>query len=141
MERLFVHSPEAIENTVRIAEACDFSLDSLKTSLPTFSVPQEETPFSYLYQLTYEGAKERYRPMTPEAAKQIAHELDIIQRLNLAGYFLIVWDVARFCREKGILCQGRGSAANSAVCYCLGITAVDPVKLNLLFGRGHPVRL
>jgi len=135
MERIFAGCPEAVENTGRIAQACDFSLDSLKTSLPAFSVPQEETPFSYLYQLTYEGAKERYKPMIPEAAKQIAHELDIIQRLDLSGYFLIVWDVARFCREKAILCQGRGSAANSAVCYCLGITAVDPVKLGLLFER------
>lgn len=135
MEKLFADSPEAIENTIRIAEECNFSFDSLNPSLPAFFVPQGETPFSYLYQLTYEGAKERYRPMTPEAAKQIAHELDIIQRLNLAGYFLIVWDIASFCREKGILCQGRGSAANSAVCYCLGITAVDPVKLNLLFER------
>jgi len=135
MERIFADCPQAIENTARIAEACDFSLDSLKPTLPAFSVPQGETPFSYLYGLTYEGAKDRYKPMTPEAAKQIAHELDIIQRLELAGYFLIVWDVARFCREKKILCQGRGSAANSAVCYCLGITAVDPVKLNLLFER------
>jgi error-prone DNA polymerase len=135
VKRIFAEHPEAVENTVRIAEACNFSLDSLKPSLPAFSVPEGETPFSYLYGLTYEGARERYKPMTPEAAKQIAHELDMIQRLNLAGYFLIVWDVARFCREKGILCQGRGSAANSAVCYCLGITAVDPVKLELLFER------
>ncbi len=135
MEKLFSVYPEALENTDRIAEECDFSFDSLKPSLPAFSVPEGETPFSYLYQLTYEGAKERYRPMTPEAAKQIAHELDIIQKLDLAGYFLIVWDIARFCREKSILCQGRGSAANSAVCYCLGITAVDPVKLELLFER------
>ncbi len=135
MVRLFADYPRAIENTRKIAEECDFSLDSLKPSLPAFSVPEGETTFSYLYSLTYEGARERYRPMTPEAARQIAHELDLIQRLNLAGYFLIVWDIARFCREKEILCQGRGSAANSAVCYCLGITAVDPVKLELLFER------
>jgi len=135
MKRFFAKYPEAIKNTIRIAEACNFSLNSLKPSLPEFFVPNGETPFNYLYQLTYEGAKERYKPITPEAGKQIAHELDIIQKLNLAGYFLIVWDIARFCREKGILCQGRGSAANSAVCYCLGITAVDPVKLNLLFER------
>ncbi|KPL03344.1 MAG: hypothetical protein AMJ73_07405 [candidate division Zixibacteria bacterium SM1_73] len=135
IKRLFAKYPEAIENTQRIAEACDFSLDSLKPSLPAFSVPKGETPFSYLYQLTHETARKRYKPVTPEAAKQIAHELGIIQKLDLAGYFLIVWDIARFCREKEILCQGRGSAANSAVCYCLGITAVDPVKLNLLFER------
>jgi error-prone DNA polymerase len=135
MKKLFAEYPQAIENTLEIAETCNFSLDSLTPSLPAFSVPQGETPFSYLYHLTYEGAKEKYHPMIPEAAKQIAHELDIIQRLDLAGYFLIVWDVARFCREKEILCQGRGSAANSAVCFCLGITAVDPVKLNLLFER------
>jgi error-prone DNA polymerase len=135
IKRILLKYSEAIENTLRIADTCDFSLDSLIPSLPAFSVPQGETPFSYLYHLTYEGAKEKYKPMTPEAAKQIAHELDIIQKLDLAGYFLIVWDIARFCRERSILCQGRGSAANSAVCYCLGITAVDPVKLNLLFER------
>jgi error-prone DNA polymerase len=135
MKKIFAKYPEAMENTLKITEMCDFSLDSLRPSLPVFFVPERETPFSYLYHLTHEGAKERYTPMTPEAAKQIAHELDIIQRLNLAGYFLIVWDIARFCKEKKILCRGRGSAANSAVCYCLGITAVDPVKLDLLFER------
>lgn len=133
--KMFAKYPEAIENTIMITEVCDFPLDSLIPSLPVFYVPKGETPFSYLYHLTYQGAKERYKPITPEAAKQIAHELDIIQKLDLAGYFLIVWDIARFCRENGILCQGRGSAANSAVCYCLGITAVDPIKLNLLFER------
>lgn len=135
MTKIFADFPEAVENTLIISEACDFSLDSIKPSLPVFSLPPKETAFSYLYQLTYEGARERYKPMTPEAARQISHELDIIHKLDFAGYFLIVWDIARFCREKGILCQGRGSAANSAVCYCLGITAVDPVKLNLLFER------
>ncbi|MEW5796939.1 MAG: error-prone DNA polymerase [Candidatus Zixiibacteriota bacterium] len=90
---------------------------------------------AFLRRLTYRGAKERYGELTKEVIDQLEHELRIIGQLDLAGYFLIVWDIARFCRERGILCQGRGSAANSAVCYCLGITAVDPIRLKLLFER------
>lgn len=135
MTGLFSESPEALKNTLEISNRCNFILDDLKPSMPSFKVPERETVFGYLSALAYKGAKERYVPLTSEAEAQIAHELNVIQKLDLAGYFLIVWDIARFCREKGILCQGRGSAANSAVCYCLGITAVDPVKLNLLFER------
>jgi len=135
MKRKFVGYPEAIENTVRIAETCDFSLKELKTVLPDFPVPPGETTFSYLRQLTYEGARNRWDEPNEKQIKQLEHELRIIHKLDLSGYFLIVWDIARFCREQKILCQGRGSAANSAVCYCLGITAVDPIKLELLFER------
>ncbi|MBU2626228.1 MAG: error-prone DNA polymerase, partial [candidate division Zixibacteria bacterium] len=131
----FSNYPETIENTMRIEEKCSFALENLKTILPDFEVPDGETTFSYFKKLTYAGAKERYRELTEEVTKQIEHELVIINKLYLSGYFLIVWDIARFCRDNGILCQGRGSAANSAVCYCLGITSVDPVNLKLLFER------
>lgn len=132
---LFRRFPGAVEQSVRVAERCRFDLKELSYRFPAFPAPPPETSFSYLHRLVHEGARERYRPLTPKAAKQIAYELDIIERLDLAGYFLIVWDIVRFARDHGILCQGRGSAANSAVCYCLGITAVDPVQLELLFER------
>ncbi|MFH2054566.1 MAG: error-prone DNA polymerase, partial [bacterium] len=135
MAALFALYPEAINNTVAIAERCNFSLDSLETSLPAFSIPVRRTPDTYLRELTYQGAKERYGELTDEVVKQLEHELGLIEKLKLPGYFLIVWDIARFCREQKILAQGRGSAANSAVCYCLGVTAVDPIRLKLLFER------
>src|SRR6185503_377050 len=97
--------------------------------------PEGQTPQSFLRHLTYEGARERWRSMTERIRRQLEHELAVIAKLDLAGYFLIVWDIVRFCRERGILCQGRGSAANSAVCYALGITAVDAVGMELLFER------
>lgn len=135
MQRQFSRYPEAVENSVAIAEQCHFSLSSLRTSLPDFPVPKDETPFSYLRKLTYRGAQKRYGEPGSTVVDQLEHELRIIKKLDLAGYFLIVWDVARFCKTHGILCQGRGSAANSAVCYCLEVTAVDPIKLKLLFER------
>lgn len=135
MSAQFADYPEAVANSVRIAEACRFSMDRLSPSLPDFEVPAGETVFSYLRKLTYEGAKKRYRTLTDKIIRQLQHELRIIKKLGFAGYFLIVWDIARFCKERGILCQGRGSAANSAVCFCLEITAVDSIKLNLLFER------
>lgn len=127
--------PEAIDNTLAIADRCRFSMDNLQTTLPEFPVPDGETTHSYLRKLVYEGARRRYGDLTEPVVKQLEHELRIIEKLELAGYFLIVWDIARFCVQQQILCQGRGSAANSAVCYCLGITAVDPIKLKLLFER------
>ncbi len=135
MKRRFELYPEAVTASVRIAERCDFSINELSTSLPDFSLPPDETSYSYLRRLTYEGAAERYGDLSEVVHKQIEHELSIIHRLNFSGYFLIVWDIVRFCRGRKILCQGRGSAANSAVCYCLAITAVDPIKLDLLFER------
>ncbi len=132
---LFSGYPEVVRNTLKIAEACNVDMGFSSYRFPKFEVPSGETPFSYLHHLVHMGARERYQPVTPEASKQIAHELDVIQRLSLSEYFLIVWDIARFCREQGILAQGRGSAANSVVCFCLGITNVDPIKLDLLFER------
>ncbi len=135
MTRRFQHYPDAIANSVAIAERCNFSLKQLNSSLPDFPPPSGDTTHSYLRRLTYDGARVRYEDMDPEVFKQLEHELHIIEKLELSGYFLIVWDITRFCREQSILCQGRGSAANSAVCYCLGITAVDPIRLKLLFER------
>ncbi len=135
MRELLAAYPEAIAETLTIASRCDFVLGRLKTSLPDFPVPAGETVESHLRYLTYEGAKNRYGDFPEPVTRQLEHELHMINKLNLGGYFLIVWDIARFCRVNGILCQGRGSAANSAVCYCLGITAVDPIRLKLLFER------
>ncbi|MDX9856888.1 MAG: error-prone DNA polymerase [candidate division Zixibacteria bacterium] len=133
--RQLARYPEAIANTVRIAERCEFSMDRIHPVLPDFEVPSGETTFSYLRKLTYAGARSRYGRLGDKVVRQLQHELRIIRKLDFSGYFLIVWDIARFCRDSGILSQGRGSAANSAVCYCLGITAVDPIRLELLFER------
>jgi error-prone DNA polymerase len=122
--------------TVAIAERCQFRISQLKPSLPRFPLPPAVSEDDYLEQLVETGATERWGAIrTPQQAKQLAHELAVIRRLDMAGYFLIVWDIVRFSRREGILCQGRGSAANSAVCYCLGITAVDPIRMELLFER------
>ena len=102
---------------------------------PEYPVPPGETMASFLRKITQAGARERYRPYHDRARAQIERELDLIEKLDLAGYFLIVWDIVNFCRQQDILVQGRGSAANSAVCYSLGITAVDPVGMDLLFER------
>ncbi|MCM2271505.1 MAG: error-prone DNA polymerase, partial [candidate division Zixibacteria bacterium] len=131
----FRHYRDAIENTLAIADRCRFSMENLQTSLPDFEVPDGEHPNSYLRKLVNQGARRRYGELSEPVVNQLEHELRIIEKLDLAGYFLIVWDIARFCVEQQILCQGRGSAANSTVCYCLGITAVDPIKLKLLFER------
>jgi error-prone DNA polymerase len=135
MEQLFAEHPEAVAASVSLARRCGYRLDRLRNEFPDFPLPPGETAFSYLYSLVHDGVRRRYRPVTPEVGKQIAHELGIIEKLDLAGYFLIVWDIVRFANERGILVQGRGSAANSAVCYALGITSVDPVGLKLLFER------
>ncbi len=132
---LFRHCPDAVTRTVELAQRCSWSLDALAYRFPPFDPPPGETPFSLLHKLTHTGSRRRYRPLSPAAARQIARELDLIERLDLAGYFLVVHDIVRFCNEQKILCQGRGSAANSAVCYALGITAVDPVGMDLLFER------
>jgi error-prone DNA polymerase len=135
MAALFRDLPEAVANTQRIAEQCEFTLADLGYRFPDYPLPPGETPISYLRALTCAGAHERYGTLTPRVRRQLEHELAIIGKLNLAGYFLIVWDIVRFCRERHILAQGRGSAANSAVCYALGITAVDAVGMDLLFER------
>src|SRR5438132_471391 len=126
MAALFRDMPDAIRQSRRIAERCAFTLADLGYRFPKFPLPPGETPDNHLRALTYGSARERYRTITPRIRAQLEHELGMIERLDLAGYFLIVWDIVRFARERGILCQGRGSAANSAICYALGITAAEP---------------
>ena len=135
MQRLFTDLLEAIANTQELSARLQFSLKDLGYKFPDYPVPAGESQMHFLRQRTYEGMLSRYGADDEKARRQIEHELKIIEKLKLAGYFLIVWDIVRFCREKNILVQGRGSAANSAVCYALGITAVDPVKMELLFER------
>jgi error-prone DNA polymerase len=135
MERLFSDMPGAVAATAEVAGRLSFTLADLGYRFPDYPLPPGETPSSYLRQMTWNGARARFRPFSGKAQAQIKKELDLIEKLELAGYFLIVWDIVRFCLENGILVQGRGSAANSAVCYALSITAVDPVKMELLFER------
>jgi error-prone DNA polymerase len=135
MSRLFADLPEAIANTREISARLDFTLADLGYEFPRYPVPAGETMMSFLRQRTDEGARQRYIPYHEKAQRQIERELAMIEKLKLPGYFLIVWDLVEFCRKNGILAQGRGSAANSAVCYSLGITAVDPVSMELLFER------
>jgi error-prone DNA polymerase len=135
MTALFADLPEAVATTRTIAERCAFTLANLGYRFPDYPLPTGETPNSVLRQITHAGARGRYGTITPRVRTQLEHELTIIARLELAGYFLIVWDIVQFCRRERILVQGRGSAANSAVCYALGITAVDPVGMELLFER------
>ena len=135
MRRLFADYPQAISNTQALSERLGFTLADLGYQFPLYPLPPGETIDSFLRQRTEEGARGRYRPYHEKAQRQIERELQLIAKLELGGYFLIVWDIVRFCRDHGILAQGRGSAANSAVCYSLGITAVDPVGMDLLFER------
>jgi error-prone DNA polymerase len=127
---------ELMEESARIAERCTFSLDELRYEYPEEIVPKGETPTSWLRALTYRGVPQRYPRGLPESVKkQIEHELKLIAELHYEPYFLTVADIVHFARGQGILCQGRGSAANSAVCYCLGITEVDPARMSVLFER------
>jgi len=118
-----------------IGQACKLDLNFERYRFPGFTVPEGETPFSYLYQLAHEGLRVRYRPITRQSVQQLAHELEIIERTNLAEFFLIVWDLMEFARRNKIIGQGRGSAGDSIVAYCLGITKVDPIAHKLLFER------
>ncbi len=136
MARLFAAYPEAVAATVEIAERCRFSLDELRYEYPAEPVPEGRSAQAELERLTWIGAEERYGEAVPVAVhRTLAHELKLIGELDYAPYFLTVHDIVRFARGRGILCQGRGSAANSAVCYCLAITAVDPSRIDLLFER------
>src|SRR5258708_19775171 len=135
MERLFADLPEAIANTQELSSRLEFSLDDLGYKFPIYPVPNGESQIHFLRERSREGMIHRYGSSNERARLQIERELTIIEKLDLPGYFLILWDIVRFCREQNILVQGRGSAANSAVCYALGITAVDPVGMELLFGR------
>lgn len=136
MAELFADLPEALQQTVEIADRCQFRLDELKQSFTLEVLPEGETAMSYLAKLVTKGAQERYPEGIPDdVRRQLDHEMRLIEALDFPGYFLTVWDVVRFARSRNILCQGRGSAANSVVCYVLGITAIDPVRMNLLFER------
>jgi error-prone DNA polymerase len=135
MARLFADLPEAIENTAKIAERLEFSLENLGYEFPKYPVPPGETMDSFLRTVAFAGARARYSHLSAKVLKQLNFELDLIERLGFSGYFLIVWDIANYCTRTDIFMQGRGSAANSVVCYSLGITACDPIANNLLFER------
>src|SRR5579862_1894698 len=139
MSRLFADLPEAIANTRALSDRLQFTLADLGYQFPRYPTPPGECMNSFLRKRVEEGALHRYHSKSPDlrrrARRQIDKELALIEKLDLAGYFLIVWDIVDFCRRQNILVQGRGSAANSAVCYALGITAVDPVEMELLFER------
>jgi error-prone DNA polymerase len=137
MTELFRDLPDALDNTGELALRLAFTLKDLGYRFPEFPLPPGQSPLGYLRELTERGVRTRYGEGTlaARARRQVAHELELIGRLDLAGYFLIVWDIVEHCRTHDILVQGRGSAANSAVCYALGITAVDPVGMELLFER------
>ncbi len=136
MRQMFEDDLVSLNRSLEIAERCDFSLSQLRYRYPAERRPDGKSESDWLHQITMEGAHERYGRKIPEQVRdQIQRELCLIQELDYGGYFLTMWEIVRFCRRENILCQGRGSAANSAVCYCLGITAIDPVKLDLLFER------
>jgi error-prone DNA polymerase len=135
MERLFRQYPDALDNTQLIADACKFSLDELKYRYPHEITSEDRTPLEELTYLAWDGAEKIYGAIPEKIKKNIKHELTFIEQMNYAEYFLTVYDIVKYARGKQILCQGRGSAANSTVCYCLGITSVDPSKFDLLFER------
>jgi error-prone DNA polymerase len=135
MRTLFHDRLDAIENTARLADRLEFSLENIGYEFPAFPVPAGHDMNSFLRTITLFGAQQRYSSISTAVKRQIEEELGLIQRLGFAGYFLIVWDIINFCREHDVMVQGRGSAANSAVCYCLGITPVDPISNNLVFER------
>src|ERR1700723_2061134 len=139
MQQLFADLPEAVANTLELSSRLEFTLNDLGYQFPLYPVPESETMDSFLRAHAWEGFRQRYGRTSPDmqtrARRQIERELVLIEKLKLAGYFLIVWDLVDFCRKQNILAQGRGSAANSAVCYSLGITAVDPIGMELLFER------
>lgn len=136
MAELFADAPEALARTLEVAQRCTFSLDELRYEYPEELCPPGTTPLAHLTRLTWDGAPRRYpRGVPDKVRRQIEHELALIAELCYEAYFLTVWDLVRFARGRGILCQGRGSAANSAVCFCLGITEVDPGRIDVLFER------
>jgi error-prone DNA polymerase len=137
MAQWFHRYPQSVQAAAVLGSECAFDLTLTAPKLPPFPVPDGHTEASYLRELTWAGATDRYgtREHAPDAYRQLEHELEVIEQLGFPGYFLIVWDIVRFCREQDIYCQGRGSAANSAVCYALGVTNVDAVRWKLLFER------
>ena len=140
MAALFHEIPGAIENTCDLSSRLKFELDDLGYEFPRYEVPAGETMDSFLRKRVAEGVQRRYGPknnsdLMERAKKQVEKELALIAKLGFAGYFLIVWDIVEYCKRNGILIQGRGSAANSAVCYALEITVIDPIGMKLLFER------
>lgn len=135
MHTLFHDLPQAVEESVRLADRIEFTLENLGYEFPKFPVPEGHSMDSYLKKTTWDGAKKRYGSLSSKVRDQLNHELGLITKLGFSGYFLIVWDIVNFCQKNNIMIQGRGSAANSVVCYSLGITATDPVGGKLLFER------
>jgi error-prone DNA polymerase len=136
LEALFAAAPELLDRTAEIADRCSFCMSQLKYEYPVELVPEGMTSSQHLANLTWAGAQDRYPNGVPEKVRSlIEHELKLIRELKYEGYFLTVWDLVKFARERDILCQGRGSAANSAVCFCLKVTSVDPDKIDVLFER------
>jgi error-prone DNA polymerase len=136
VQSMFRRCPSAIERTAEIASRISFNLEQLRYEYPVELAPDGTRPIDFLKRITWEGAKKRYPLGVPDKVLQmLKHEVSLIEDLHYEAYFLTVWDIVRYARERGILCQGRGSAANSAVCYCLGVTSVDPTSIDLLFER------
>jgi len=136
MAERFSDRPELLARTLEIAGRCSFSLSEIEYRYPTEQVPPGYTTSEWLWELTFAGARKRYGGSIPaDVRRQLQKEIELIDELDYCGYFLTMWEIIEYCRRQGIICQGRGSAANSAVCYCLGITAIDPVRMDLLFER------
>jgi error-prone DNA polymerase len=136
MAELFADDPDSLARTLDVMDRCRFSLSSLRYRYPGERLPAGKSESDWLRELSFAGAAERFPRGVPQAvAEQLERELSVIHELEYGGYFLTMWEIVRYCRDNDILCQGRGSAANSAVCFCLGITAIDPIKLDLLFER------
>ncbi|HUL15700.1 MAG TPA: DNA polymerase III subunit alpha [Terriglobales bacterium] len=135
MQHLFPDHLELLQNTLEIADRCNLQLELNKLIFPEFPVPEGESPFSYLWKLSFEGARRLYRPLRPEVLSRLTHELEVIEKLNLAPYFLLVWDIVGEARRRGIPAVARGSAASSMVTYCLGISRVCPLRWGLYFER------
>ncbi len=135
MFELFRDCPEAVLNTARLAERLEFTLENLGYEFPSFPVPSGHNMDSFLREQAFAGARRRYGTVPDKVRRQLEEELALIEKLKVSGYYLIVWDMVEFCRKNNIMAQGRGSAANSTVCFCLGITAVDPLRFNTLFER------
>jgi len=135
MQRLFPDHPELLHATMEIADRCNLQLELGKTIFPEFNVPEGESAFSYLWKLSFEGARKRYKPLRPAVLSRLTHELEVIEKLHLAPYFLLVWDIVEEARRRGIPAVARGSAASSMVTYCLGISRVCPLRWELYFER------
>lgn len=135
MKNLWRALPQAVENSYRVAEQCNVDLEFGKYKHPKFPLPEGETSFSYLWKIAFRGLEEKYKPITQQAVNRLQEELSVIEQLGFADYFLIVWDIAQQAKRMNMMMLGRGSAANSIVAYCLGLTQVDPLEHNLFFER------